>query len=713
MATIQELETALVNAHKAGDSDAARKLANVLVAAKKDATNFIPGSSVSGTVAPVSTPSPTLGQQITGAGESALNTVTGMTTGAVGMAGGMVKGMTQAILDGTFGTKQAADMVEQSAMQGAEALTYQPRTATGQQYAENVGQVMNQMAPVAAIAHTLPPMVTAARGTPGGVMARAGVEGVARDAADLTAKPAEALGVVAPGAAGDAAVAGATKAAETVQKGAQRVSSMAHGVTTLPRRALESITGGDQSSTPTRGTMTSGGSAGTDVAAMRKATADQLPVPMGDLLTKGDLTRDPAQQKFEVETAKLPDEGRPLRERLIAKNQALLENFDAAIDQTGAEAPTLRAVGVAVDKALMDKSNRAMTEVNANYAKANRSPEARAIVDPNTRVQFVEDGQPTLMSPIEYLNSRPAGLNTTALADHARQLAIKIGIAEMRDGQLIGKPTTIKQMESWRKEINQGTGYEKTDIRDSTILKLLIDQQTEPIAGPLYKIARNSRARYAQEFEDHAVIYKLLNEKRGTADRQVAFEDVFNHAIVKGSLDDVRTVRKVLQTAGPDGMQAWRELQGATLRDIRDRATQSVALDSAGNRVLSPAALDKAITALDADGKLDFIFGKKGAQTLRDIREIAQISKTVAPEAAINHSNTAMTLAAFADSIFSGLIGGPAPVATTTRFALQHIKDVRLRNRIREALNEQTTKRAPNNKAGATKKQAPSHKEAH
>ena len=40
MATIQELETALVNAHKAGDSDAARKLANVLVAAKKDATNF-------------------------------------------------------------------------------------------------------------------------------------------------------------------------------------------------------------------------------------------------------------------------------------------------------------------------------------------------------------------------------------------------------------------------------------------------------------------------------------------------------------------------------------------------------------------------------------------------------------------------------------------------------------------------------------------------
>lgn len=700
MATIQELESALINAHKAGDSDAARKLANVLVAAKKDASNLIPDSSVAGTMAtPTPAPDPTIGQRLFGAGEAGLNTLTGMTGGAVGMAGGMVKGMTQAILDGTFGTKDAADMVERSAMQGAQALTYQPRTATGQQYAENIGDVMNQMAPIAAIAHTLPPMGMAARGTPGGVAVRAGAEGVARDAANFAAKPAEVGGLVAPGAAGDVAAAGATRAVDSAAKGAQRVASMAQGVTTLPRRALAAISGAEDS-TPTRGTMTSGGSAGTDVAAMRKATADQLPVPMGDLLTKGDLTRDPAQQKFEVETAKMPEEGKPLRDRLIAKNQALLENFDTAIDQTGAEAPTLRAVGVAVSQALVDKAARAKTEIRARYKAAENAGEMEAPI--------------TLQSVVDHLNESAPDAATAPLLTTARARAIQTGMAiEGPDGQLIAQPITLKRAETFRQAVGAATDYTPTNIRQSAILKALVDEATQGMGGDLYRQARAARARYAQEFEDHAVISKLLNNKRGTSDRQVALEDVFNHAIVKGSLDDVRTVRKTLQTAGSDGAQAWKELQGATLRDIRDKATQSVALDSAGNRVLSPAALDKAINALDADGKLDFIFGKKGAQTLRDIREIAQISKTVSPEAAINHSNTAATLAAFADTVFSGLIGGPAPVATSTRFALQHIKDIRLRNRIRDALNEAQQKRAPNNKGGAPKKQAPPRKNMH
>jgi len=530
-------------------------------------------------------------------------------------------------------------------------------------------------------------------------MARAGAEGVARDAANAVAKPAEMAGVVAPGAAGDAAVAGVGKVQQAAATGAQRAASIAKDATTLPRRALDAIRGADES-TPTPGTMTSGGAAGTDMAAIRKATADQLPVPMGDLLTKGDLTRDPAQQKFEAETAKMPEEGKRLRDRIVAKNQALLENFDTAIDQTGAEAPNLRAVGAAVDKALVDKAARAKSEIRARYKAAENAGEMEQPV--------------VLQGVVDHLNESAPDAATAPLLTTARARALQTGMAiEGPDGQLIAQPVSLKRAETFRQAVGAATDYTPTNIRQSTILKALVDEATQGMGGDLYRQARAARARYAQEFEDHAVISKLLNNKRGTADRQVALEDVFNHAIMKGSLDDVRTVRKTLQTAGPDGMQAWKELQGQTLRDIRDKATQSVALDSAGRRVLSPAALDKAINALDADGKLDFIFGKKGAQTLRDIREIAQLSRTVSPEAAINHSNTAATLAAFADTVFSGLIGGPAPVATSTRFALQHIKDVRLRNRISDALNESHQKKAPNNKSGAPKKQAPSRKTMH
>jgi hypothetical protein len=129
------------------------------------------------------------------------------------------------------------------------------------------------------------------------------------------------------------------------------------------------------------------------------------------------------------------------------------------------------------------------------------------------------------------------------------------------------------------------------------------------------------------------------------ADRQVALEDVWSHAIMKGSLDDVRHVRRVLQTGGEEGQQAWRELQGQTLNWIKDEATKNVATDTRGNPIVSAAQLNKAIRTLDADGKLDFMFGKRGAQQLRDINELAKVVFT-SPPGSVNSSNTASVLLA-------------------------------------------------------------------
>ncbi len=64
MATLQELELALVNADKAGDLDAARRLAAVLVKARQDTTNQIPDTIVPGTTQERVEPS--LGEMVTG-----------------------------------------------------------------------------------------------------------------------------------------------------------------------------------------------------------------------------------------------------------------------------------------------------------------------------------------------------------------------------------------------------------------------------------------------------------------------------------------------------------------------------------------------------------------------------------------------------------------------------------------------------------------------
>lgn len=574
-----------------------------------------------------------------GTGEVALSTATGM----LGMIGGTLKGLAEQILAGNFGTQEAAALVEQSANEVAQAVTRAPRTPSGQRQAAAVAEAMQHLVPVMGLGATL-------------------------------AGPA--------GAIGRSAGAVRTGAAAVLDKAATGVPA---AMRELPGRVMQAVQQ-DGGAVP-QSRYGSVGAAATDVGAQRRALAADFPIPIK--LTKGEASRDAAQLKFETEAAKAPDTGAPLREHRIHVNGAILDNLDTWIDQTGAQAPSLRAVGAAVDKALVEKAQRAKTEVNVKYRKADNSPEALIEVNPSLSVSIGEGEQALTASPISYLNSKPSGLNTTGLTDHAKQYAVKLGIAEMVDNELVAKPATVKQMEAWRKEISQATGYEPMDIRDSTILKKLIDGQTEPLAGPLYRQARAARAQYAREFKDRSVIAKLLGNKRGTMDRQVAFEDVFQHSILKGSLDDVRTVRKTLQTAGSDGQQAWRELQGQALRDIRDKATSSVNTDSSGNRIVSPDKLDKAIKALDADGKLDFIFTKKGAQQLRDINELAAIARTVPPEAAVNFSNTASTLlAAFGDVGMTAFSGIPAPVATTVRLARAHIKDARLRQRIAEALGE-------------------------
>jgi hypothetical protein len=631
------------------------------------------------------------------------------------MVGGMLKGLAEQILAGQFGTPEAAKLVEQSAMQGAQALTYAPRTEQGQEQVEAVGSVARNLIPLAGLQ---PQMGAIAQGVPRGVPAGT----VMRSAAESTART----------VGGEAAAAATVKAMDS----ATRVASLAgKGITTMPRRALEALQRDPAGDAPTPGTMGSAGAAGTDMATQRRALAADLPRPIQ--LTKGQATRDPAQLKFEIETAKLPEAGAPLRERFVKQNEQILQNFDAWIDQTGVEAPNLRAVGASVDRALVRQAASDKAAIRSAYKAAEAAGELEQPLQ--------------LQGLVRHLNDSAPDSATAPLLDVARRRAIQLGIAReagasgpswtefvgermgpymksegghaqaikrigeewaaskanSQAGQLVAVPTTLKRAETYRQAINRATDFEATNVRQATIIKGLIDENTEGLGGGLYRQARALRSRYAQNYEDRSTIAKLLQNKRGTSDRQVAFEDVFDHAVLKGSLDDVRNVRRVLQRSGPDGAQAWRDLQGQTAKWIKEQAERNVATDSAGNRVVSPKGLDDAIRGLDADGRLDFIFGKQGAQRMRDIRDLAQIARTVPPEAAVNTSNTASTLlAGFIDVGTSGATGVPLPLATMVRVVRQHVKDASLRRRIEDALAD-LRKRAPNNKRNAPPVQEP------
>ncbi len=83
-----------------------------------------------------------------GRGEAALTLATGLTGGAAGMIGGTIGGIAREIANGEFGSRDAADRIERSANEGAQMLTYAPRTESGVAATEAAGDFL---APLSAL----------------------------------------------------------------------------------------------------------------------------------------------------------------------------------------------------------------------------------------------------------------------------------------------------------------------------------------------------------------------------------------------------------------------------------------------------------------------------------------------------------------------------------------------------------------------------------
>lgn len=602
-------------------------------------------------------PEPSLADKALGLGETALSAATGATGGTLGMLGGTISQVGREVLSGDFGTPDAAQRISQNAAEGAADLTYAPRTQTGQEYTQALGELSE---PLVALTPALSELALAGQAARGAAPIAQGqairtaqaVSPVVERAGQMAARPVQAV-------------------TDATRSGVQRMGEMVG----LRTPEVES---------PASANI---GAAQVDQATIRQAMTQDLPYPVQ--LTEGQMTRDPAQLKFEVETSKDPELGAPLRQRQEEQHQVMQHNIDAFIDMTGAQATNMRETGIAVDKALQKQLQADKNRVRVAYTKANKSEEANRIVD---LTQPVRNGDNDPISVIEYLNSQPE-LPTTPILTSAKRTAESLGIAKRgENGELIPSNPTIKQMEEWRQVINANTNQEAPNIRQTAILKDMIDQHVEPVAGNLYKAARNERKRMADHWENRTIIRDLTSNKTGTEDRRVALEDIQKRIIHDGSLDDLRVAKRTLLTAGEEGKQAWRDIQGQTLQEIKNAATAGVAPDAQGNQMISAAALNRAIKRLDDVGKLDYVFGPQGAEKLRAINEISKTLFTTPTSAAINHSNTAATLAAAMDIAMSGLSGFPAPVATALRLATKRIKDNKVRARVLKALKPSVNK---------------------
>lgn len=413
-------------------------------------------------------------------------------------------------------------------------------------------------------------------------------------------------------------------------------------------------------------TMAGVGAAEVPEAVNRLQMAQQLRVPGN--VSKGQALRDLGEQKFEIETPKqFPELGKPLIEAQAKRNDTILQNFDAYVDATGKETFGLRETGRIVDKALVNAANRAKQQINTAYTAAKEAGETQQPLAYAPLKTYIDQQTPTVKRKLAPILSAV----DEEIARNDPKKTGQIPINSLED---------IYQFINKNYEPGTPAGTYAKEMKD------LINQITEGQGGELYKEARKLRTKYGREFENVGYVDKLLRQKPGTTDRAVAFEDVFDHAVLNGSLDDVAAIGRTLKKAGPDGQQAWKELQGQTIQYMKDQVTKSTDVDSFGNPVVSPAKFKAVVTTLDQDGKLDYLFGKKGAQEIRDLLEYT-ITVNAPLKGAANYSNTASALITALDKVNQTPLGRIPGIGSMSKFIVEKGKESALKKKIEESIN--------------------------
>jgi hypothetical protein len=359
------------------------------------------------------------------------------------------------------------------------------------------------------------------------------------------------------------------------------------------------------------------GAASTAEDLMRQERLQRLNIPA----TAGERTKNLAQQQFEAEVGRgvvtgiSPEAKTKLTEQIggfkANQQKAIVQNFERMTSEVGAEVadPTqMRAVGKIVDKALNDQYTKKYDAYKALYKTADEAGETLEQVPYKSLIDYINTKTPTQRKTLDPI-----------LDSVAESL-------KMNDPQGIGT-ISVRALE----DIYQQIGTVK-DSANAKPMKNIITQMGEGAGGELYQKARQSRAQLAKEFDDVYRVDKLLGTKAGYADRQVALDDVFKYVVLDGSLEEMRTVTKLLKKAGPEGQQAYKELQGQTIQHMKDMLTKS---DQPSFRNLNTL-----INQLDAEDKLVYMFGKTGRNEIMDLRDAVK-DVLVKQPGAVNYSNTA------------------------------------------------------------------------
>lgn len=412
------------------------------------------------------------------------------------------------------------------------------------------------------------------------------------------------------------------------------------------------------------------GAAKTAEDLLREERLQRLNLPA----TAGERTKSLAQQQFEadVERGAISGVSEDKKAELIKQmgafreeqKQAISRKFQNMAEETGAKVAdptTMRQVGKLVDKALVNAYEQKFNAYKQAYAKADTAGETLQEVPYQNIIDFIKQKTPTMRKTLDPI-----------LDSVAESL-------KMNDPS--GKGTiSIRALEDVYQQVSK-----IKNSPNAKELKSLIDQATEGAGGDLYRAARTQRKELANQFENVSRVDKLLGTKVGYADRKIAYEDIFKNVVLDGSLEEMRTVTSLLKKAGPQGRQAYAELQGQTIEHLKDLLTK-------GDQ-MSFKNFNTMVNELDFDDKLAYMFGKQGRQEIVDLRDALKDILVKQP-GAVNYPNTGGT-------VMRGLAGLEAIKMPLAKQAAQFERGRLTTKRLEEALKQPNQLAAPSTSKNA------------
>ena len=602
-----------------------------------------------------------LGQKVLGAGETALTLGTGVIAAPIASLVGTLGQAGREIVGGDFGSPEAAQRIAQATEQAGQDYTYQPRTQAGREQLQAVGEALSPL-------ESLPPVI-------GGLAIQTATLG----------KAAIPQGVVTAQRTGQAVAPLVEQATQAAQRPIQAATNAVRTGTQSVREAV------GMGRTADNAAPANIGAAEVPIDQQRLAMFDEL----GVTPTTAQVSRNPNDLAEMYNIARQGGEsGQVITQGLEKQQRDLASTIDDMIENTGAESTNFYATGGKINEALNNQFKVEKVRANKQYEQARKSEGAKAKVDLSSAPKWKETdvsqadsaGYSLDKTNVFDLINENLDIEGTSVYRNMRNTAVRLGIAdEDANGLLKPKPKgqepTVNTVEEWRQRISELPSDDK-DIRAKTRIKKLIDNALDNSGSNAFKEARRTYGEFKNSWTTRSIVKDLIEMKKGanSGDRKVIDEKIVSRITSTAtSQDDLDFIKKMI-TKSPEGQQAWKDLQGTVLNQIRNEAFSGVD-DANGSPALLAGKMNNVIEKLDGHTRrLDTLLDKQDADKIRLAGDLAKVLKTVPENTGVNWSNTLNAIAALFDiGLFSG--GLPVPVATLLRQYIKHVKDKRQVNR--------------------------------